>query len=652
MFAFLRRWYIGKVQYGLEYDLRMDLFRSLQHLDGAQQDRLRTGQVVSRSASDVTLVERLISMIPLLTASAVQFVAALVIMAVLSPILTSVALVIIADRRSWSPGAATGPSFPSTWDQSQRRGEVAGVVEAAVSGVRVVKGFGQEHREQDKLERAATAVFAAGMRVNRLVAIYIAVLPWDAGAGSGRHPGAWVAIWRCAVTSRSARSWRSPAYLGAMIGPLMMLTGQITQAQTTKAAAIRVFEIIDARPTITDAPDAGRRTCRRGPDRVRPRDLWLRPRQPGAAGRVAAGRPRRDPRVGGRRGLGQVDARHAPGEVLRPVERLGPAGWPGHPPAVDELVARGAWAWCSRTASCSPTRSGPTSRSVVRTPPTTTCVAAARAAEADRFVRGLVDGYDTVVGERGLTLSGGQRQRIALARAILADPRVLVLDDATSAVDAGVEAEIHATLRQVMQGRTTILIAHRRSTLQLADRIAVLHHGQVVDIGTHEELVGRCARYRLLLTGHDDETDAGELEDVADGRRTLMRTLVRAHTGARGPSHLRKTWWGSARWDRRRCRPTSRRRSRPSRPSGRRLTVDADVARRAEPTFSLRRLWQPFRTGIVLSTALVTVEAALGLAVPWLTRAGIDHGCHPGRGRRAVPDVRARVRDRGRRAGW
>ncbi|MBW8822592.1 MAG: ATP-binding cassette domain-containing protein, partial [Streptomyces sp.] len=128
---------------------------------------------------------------------------------------------------------------------------------------------------------------------------------------------------------------------------------------------------------------------------------------------------------------------------------------------------------------------------------------AARAAQADRFIAALPEGYDTTVGEHGLTLSGGQRQRVALARAILTDPRLLVLDDATSAVDAQVEHEIHEALKQVMEGRTTLLIAHRRSTLNLADRIAVLENGRLADLGTHDELQARSALYRRLLTDPD-----------------------------------------------------------------------------------------------------------------------------------------------------
>ena len=174
-------------------------------------------------------------------------------------------------------------------------------------------------------------------------------------------------------------------------------------------------------------------------------------------------------------------------------------------------------------------------------------LAAAHAAEADEFIADLPQGYDTVIGEQGLTLSGGQRQRVALARALITDPRILLLDDATSAVDPRVEAEIHATLRRVMRGRTTLLIAHRRSTLHLADRIVVLDDGQVADIGTHEELPERCALYRLLLSGPGDDVegvDAGELAYYEnDGHRGAeTRAAPRRRHHVRGATAARRRW--------------------------------------------------------------------------------------------------------------
>ncbi len=272
-------------------------------------------------------------------------------------------------------------------------------------------------------------------------------------------------------------------------------------------------------------------------------------------------------------------------------------------------------------------------------------MAAARAAEADGFIAALPQGYDTVVGEKGLTLSGGQRQRVALARALLTDPAILVLDDATSAVDPQVEAEIHETLRRVMRGRTTLLIAHRRSTLQLADRIAVLDQGRLVDEGSHEELMARCPLYRLLLAGPGEDAegvDAGELAYYADGDGSANGDGRVNGDGRPGPARSR-LWPADA-------APARAGRTPASTDAGGGFLagipaspellaqvdalppatdtpgVDAGQARAADPHFTLRRLLRPFAVAFMVGLVLDGLDALANLAMPALVRGGIDQG--------------------------
>ncbi|MFD5437797.1 ABC transporter transmembrane domain-containing protein [Kitasatospora sp. NPDC127067] len=707
----VRRYYGGQLAVDVQHDMRSDLFRSLGRLDGHRQDRLDTGQVIGRATSDLQLVNGLLSMLPMMTGYLLMFVMSLAVMVWLSPPLTLVALV-MAPALWWVSVLSRKRLFPATWAAQQEAAAVAGVVDGAIGGVRVVKGFGQEAQELDKLEEASHNLFAARLRSIRLNARYnpaMQAIPALAQVGVLAF-GGWLAVdGRVTLGTFVAFS----TYVAQMTGPVRMMTMVITVGQQARAGVERVLQLIDERPLVQERPDA--RTldlAHDGPPAGAPA-IGTTANAPASAPADAAANALAAAPVGPRTPdvaleFDRVEFRYDPEHPapvlhglslkLAPGETLALVGASGSGKStVAQLVPRfydpasGTVRLYGHdlrdltldsvraTVGIVPEESFLFSESV-RTniaygrPDATDeqVVAAARAAQADEFVRALPDGYDTKVGEQGLTLSGGQRQRIALARAILTDPRILLLDDATSAVDPQIEAEIHDALRSVMTGRTTLLIAHRRSTLQLADRIAVLERGRLLDLGTHEELEARCPQYRALITDPEagsadrhstpepasDEPVSPAAAPAKPGRATGQRAADGTPTdgapGTAGTDDTAGTRATPGTDDTDDTAGTTGTRATPVLPTPALAkaarTADPDLldrvaalppasdtpdvpraeAEAGDPDFTLRRLLRSFRTPLLIALVLVALDAAAGLVLPVLIRHGIDDGVRKG----------------------
>jgi ATP-binding cassette subfamily B protein len=499
----VRRLVAGKVSLAVEFDLRQMFYAHLQKLELGFFDTQQTGQLMSRATVDLGAIRFFLGYgLIFITQNLLTIVLASTVMFIINPLLAALAL-IPAPFVVWIASRYNRVSRPAVQEVSQRVAELTAEAEENVSGIRIVKAFAREEFQLHRFERAVKRVFDQSVYSTRLQAFYsplIGLLP-QLGIALMLLVGGRMVI-DGTITLGNFTSFY--IYLVMLAGPLRMLGVAMGMAQRAVASGNRMFEIIDREPTIQSPPNPVELPA--GGGRVELREVTLRyaaapssekesvPALHDVSLEVEAGKTVAlvGPSGSGKTSLVALIARlYDPSEGTVSVDGVDVRD-------VDlvqlrseiAFVADDSFLFTASVADNIAYARGRATREEVE--------AAARLAQADSFIRELPEGYDTRVGERGLTLSGGQRQRVAIARALLADPRILILDDATSSVDATTEAAIKAGLREAMTGRTTFIIAHRLSTVSLADEIIVLDHGEVVDRGTHEELMEGCGFYREI----------------------------------------------------------------------------------------------------------------------------------------------------------
>lgn len=552
------RYSLFKLAFRIDTELRALIYEHLGKLSFSYYDRTQSGDVISRANSDIRSIQIFFSFAPIAVISVLIFVFAFALMLVIHVPLALVTMCTMPAVHYFGMRFRR-TVFPLSWITQARMAEVAGIVDENINGTRVVKSFAAEKQQirvlsksAQRLRWAATATVEARARFNPLIEALprlsmMLVLLY----------GGWLAIdGQVSIGTLVAFN----AYVIMLQLPFRLIGFLLTQGQRAAASAKRIYEVLDEEPAVADAEDAQPLPRCRG--EVRFEDVWFAyPRGVGADDGTEEDAADSDISRNGllRNGLSKdgltkdgiaeasINIREAAREsvlrgvdlVIQPGETVALVGATGcGKSTIARLVARfydvdsGSVSVDGRDARDLQLESLRSHVGIVFDEPflfsesladniaygrpdatREEIIAAATAAQIHEFIDELPKGYDTVVGERGYTLSGGQRQRVALARVLLERPSVLILDDATSAVDVHVEAAIHAALHEHLQGRTTILISHRLSTIELADRVLLMRDGKIAAQGTHAELMASDPHYAQILTDTEVATGA----DVATG---------------------------------------------------------------------------------------------------------------------------------------
>jgi len=492
----VRRLVAGRVSLAVEFDLRQRFYAHLQRLELGFFDSQQTGQLMSRATVDLQSIRFFLGYgLIFITQNLLTIALACAVMIAINPLLALVAL-LPAPAVIYTASRYNRVSRPAVQEVQQRIAELTAEAEENISGIRIVKAFAREEHQLHRFRRAVSRVFDQSIYSTRLQATFsplIGLLPQIGIALVLLVGGREVISGNLSLGNFTAFY----TYVVMLASPMRVLGMAMGMAQRAIASGNRLFEILDREPRIESPPGAPALPA--GGGRVELRGVTLRydgaaPALTGLDLAVEAGRTVAlvGPSGSGKTSLVALIARlYDPSEGSVLVD-----GADVRSIEVSSLrseiafVADDSFLFSDTVAGNIAYARTDASREEIE--------AAARRAQADEFIRALPAGYDTVVGERGLTLSGGQRQRVAIARALLADPRVLILDDATSSVDATTEAAMKAGLLEAMAGRTTFVIAHRLSTVSLADEVVVMDGGRIVDRGTHEELLEGCGFYREI----------------------------------------------------------------------------------------------------------------------------------------------------------